>query len=64
MKSLTYHDLDSTLEITPEGEIICLCPRHGKRHVPRSLAKRLKPLMRGRTQSKTREIIVPENSMV
>jgi hypothetical protein len=64
MRPLTYHDLDSILEITPEGEMICLCPTHGKRHVPGSVAKRLKPLMRGRTRCKTREIMVPDDFMV
>ena len=62
--ALTYHDLESILEIAPDGEMICVCPRHGKRRIPVGLAKRLKPLMRGRTRCKTGEIVVPEDFWV
>lgn len=61
MMALIYHDLESILEITADGGMICLCPRHGERHVPVWVAKRLRPLMRGRTRCKATEIIVPED---
>lgn len=61
MMILTYHDLESIFEIRPEGEMICICPRHGERCVPVRIAERLKPLMRGRTRCKTKDIIVPDD---
>jgi hypothetical protein len=61
MMTLTYHDLETILEIKPGGEMIYICPRHGERIVAVPLAKRLKPLMRGRTRCRTTDIILPDH---
>ncbi len=59
--TLTYPDLESILEIKPDGEMICLFPRHAEKSLPVGPARRLKPLMRGRARRRTREISLPED---
>lgn len=62
MIALSYHDPESIFETTPDGQMVCRCPRHSEMPIPSGLARRLRSLMRGRTRCKAREITVPEDS--